>query len=61
MNKSPCKGCTKRIPGCHAYCKEGIEWDNKERERKSRIAAARKVEQESKSTIIKLKEALKRR
>lgn len=60
MGKSPCQHCTKRYPGCHANCKDGIAWDIKERERRARIAAERKKDSEAIGCSIELKERVRK-
>lgn len=45
MVRYPCKGCMKRVPGCHAKCEEYQAAREKDREEKQKRAAAKAAEQ----------------
>lgn len=43
---SPCKNCSKRVPGCHAYCIEGQAYEKEQNEKKQQIRQAKEKEKD---------------
>lgn len=41
---APCKDCKKRAVGCHSICREYLEWQKKNEERRNLIVAKRRLE-----------------
>lgn len=61
MQDNPCYGCTRRFPGCQDTCPDGMAWSEKNKARREKIRMARKKETDASSTIIELKEKVKRK
>lgn len=61
MADNPCRGCTKRYPGCQDKCPDGIAWSKKEKARRDKIRAAKEKELAPIAAVIGLKENIKRK